>query len=60
MYQDLSQTSFKEIKLFLNITDRKFNMFELVGDSIGLNDINIGLAILLATDNFMKLNTKKF
>ena len=60
MYQDLSQTSFKEIKLFLNITDRKFNMFELVGDSIGLDDINIGLAILLATDNFMKLNTKKF
>ena len=48
-----------EIKLFMDVTDRNFNMFDLVSDSIRLYDINSGLAILQATDSFNKLNAKK-
>ena len=49
-----------EIKLLMDVTDRNFNMFDLVSDSISLYDINSGLAILQATGIFMKLNAKKF
>ena len=49
-----------DIKLIMDITYRNCNMFDLVGDLISLYDINSGLAILQATDSFMKLNTKKF
>ena len=58
--QDLRQPSSMEIKLFIDITDRNCNMFDSVGDSISLDDINSGLDTLQATDSFMKLNTKKF
>ena len=49
-----------EIKLLIDITNRNYNMFDSVGDSISLYDISSGLAILQATDSFMKLNAKKF
>ena len=58
--QYLSQPGFMEIKLLIDITDRNYNMFDSVGDSISLDDTNSGLAILQATDSFTKLNTKKF
>ena len=48
-----------EIKLFMDVTDRNFNIFDLVIDSISLYDINSGLYILQATDSFNKLNAKK-
>ena len=58
--QDLSQPGFMYIRLFMDTTDRNCNMFDSVGDSISLDDINSGLAIFQATDSFMKLNAKKF
>ena len=58
--QDLSQLSFMDIKLCIDITDRNFNMFDSVGDSISLDDINSGLGILQATGSFIKLNANIF
>ena len=58
--QDLSHPGFMYIRLFMDITNRNCNMFDSVGDSISLYDISSGLAILQATDSFMKLNAKKF
>ena len=48
-----------EIKLFMDVTDRNFSMFDSGSDWISLYDINSGLAILQATDSFNKLNAKK-
>ena len=58
--QDLGQPRFMDITLCIDITDKNINMFNSVGDSISLDDINSGLAILQATGIFMKLNAKKF
>ena len=49
-----------EIKLFMDVTDRNFNIFYSVINSIIQYDINNGLAILQATDSFNKLNAKKW
>ena len=49
-----------EIKIFMDITDRKYNMSELVVDYIILDDVNSGLDNLQTTDRFNKLNAKKF
>ena len=37
-----------EIKLFMDVTDRNFNIFDSLIDSISQYDINSGLAILQA------------
>ena len=45
-----------EIKLFMGVTDRNCNMVDSGSDLVNLYDINSGLVILQATDNFNKLN----
>ena len=53
---DIIWTSFMEIKLFMGVTDRNCNMVDSGSDLVNLYDINSGLVILQATDNFNKLN----
>ena len=48
-----------DIKLFMDVNDRNFNMFDSGSDSISLYDINSVLDILQATDSFKKLDAKK-
>ena len=48
-----------DIKLFMDVDDRNFNMFDSGSDLISLYDINSGLDILQATDGFNKINAKK-
>ena len=48
-----------DIKLFMIVTDRNFNMFDSRTDLISLYDINSGLTILQSTYSFKKLNAKK-
>ena len=48
-----------DIKLFMDVTGRNFKIFDSGNDLVRLYDINIGLAILQATDIFKKLNAKK-
>ena len=48
-----------EIKLFMDVTDRKCNMFDSGSDLIILYDINSGLDILQAIYSFKKLTAKK-
>ena len=43
---DLRRPNFLNIKLSIDINDRKFNMFDSGGDWISLYGINIGLDIL--------------
>ena len=48
-----------DIKLFMDVTDRKCYIFDLGSNLIFLYDINSGLYILQATDSFKKLNADK-
>ena len=56
---DIIWTGFMDIKLFMIVTDRNFNMFDSRTDLISLYDINSGLSILQSTYSFKKLNAKK-
>ena len=58
--QYFRRSYFMDIKLFMDVTDGKYNMFYFGGDLIRLDDINIGLDIIKATDRFKKCNANNF
>ena len=60
MHIDLIRPVFIEIKLFMDVTGGKHNLFYSGGDSISLDDINSWLAILQSMGMFKKTNTNKF
>ena len=58
--QYFRRSYFMDIKLFMDVTDGKYNMFYFGGDLISLDDINSGLDIIKATDRFKKCNANNF